>query len=186
MKIVFFNGPPRSGKDTAANEIVYRLGDNWYTVENIGLADHIKLATHVAYGLPNNTTYNEFEAVKDEPRREFFGKTPRQAYIAFSDYMKTLHGPSIFGEMYARTVLHSGCDLVVNPSSGFADELEPVLDLLGRENAILIRIHRPGQDFAGDSRSYIELPGVKTFDVENSGTKFEFEDLVSDIVRECL
>ena len=52
--------------------------------------------------------------------------------------------------------------------SGFVPEAVPIVKMFDAENCTLIRVHRKGCDFSGDSRSYIDL-GVKTIDVENPG-----------------
>ena len=184
--LVLLNGPPRVGKDTAAQAIV----QNIESAVRIGMADHLKEATHAAYGLydsagrPLPPLY--FEAKKDEGIDEFLGITPRTAYISHSEkYIKPLHGLEFFGEMFLRRAESSGADVVAMPDSGFAPEAEPSLRKIGRENALLIRIHGRGKTYSGDSRGYIKLDGVKTIDLENDveGDTTEFLRRVVEEVK---
>lgn len=167
MRFVLINGPKRSGKDTAAKALVASRND----VVRIGFADHLKNATHAAYGMPE-VQFDRFEAVKDSPREEFFGLTPRAAYIAHSEqYMKPLHGKDVFGRIFMRAANFARAPVIAVPDSGFASEVEPLIEAVGREQILLLRIHREGHDFTGDSRSYIDLPGVTTIDLVNNGVQ---------------
>jgi hypothetical protein len=181
MRIVLLNGPPRAGKDTAANAICAAYPQGL----KLGFSHHLKRATHAAYGLPQDPI-DAFEAVKDQHRDEFFGLTPRQAYIAHSeDYMKPLHGKKVFGRLWLRSALASGAPLVVVPDSGFVDEALVGIHEVGEANALLIRVHAEGRGktFAGDSRSHISLPGVTTVDLHNDGDEAEFCALAVATVR---
>jgi hypothetical protein len=179
---ILLNGPPRAGKDTAANVICAE----WpLHARKLGFSAHLKRATHAAYGMPA-APIDQFEPVKDEPREEFFGLTPRQAYIAHSeDYMKPLHGKRIFGRLWLRAAQKVHEPIVVVPDSGFYDEAMVAIDELGARNVLLLRIHAEGrgESFAGDSRSYISLPNVATIDIHNDGTEAKFRAAVLAIVE---
>ena len=144
--IIFLNGPPRAGKDTASS-ILHGLLPG--IVKRLGFADHLKIATHAAYGL-YDTPFNYFESVKDQPLDVFFGLTPRQAYIAHSEkYMKVLHGNLVFGDLWltgAKGITPTSNFLTV-PDSGFAPEALPGIEHFGAKNCTLIRMHRPGHDY---------------------------------------
>lgn len=91
-KFLLINGPARSGKDTLAAILANRPQTEGRILH---FAKALKDATHAAYGL-FNIAYDFFEAKKDSPLPEFFGLTPRQAYIAHSeDYFKKLHGQGV-------------------------------------------------------------------------------------------
>jgi hypothetical protein len=180
VRNILLNGPPRAGKDTAAAVIEEMVGA-W----RFGFSYPLKLATHAAYGM-NLRRHDAFEKVKDDPRDEFFGITPRQAYIAHSEtYMKPLHGDDVFGKIWLRVRKQSRVGVVVVPDSGFAAEAMPAITHFGAENTLLIRIHRPGHDFRGDSRSYIDLPGVQTLDLVNHDRGIFLRD-IGDISRRWL
>lgn len=169
-RLILLNGPPRVGKDTAARHLVERLG-----AVRMGFADHLKLATHASYGLLDAEgrplPFDAFEAVKDQPREEFHGLTPRAAYIAHSErYQKPLHGPLVFGTYYLRGMLRRPeARLWVAPDSGFAREAEVPMAHIGACNVLLVRIRGEarGKSYDGDSRSYIDMPGVMSLDLAN-------------------
>lgn len=152
MNIIALNGPPRSGKDTVGGEFVKTLRD----AREFKFASPLKRATHASFNLM--VPENFFEDVKDQQREEFFGRTPRQAYINHSEfYMKPLYGKDIYGKLMARQLRHysgkkGGPKYAVITDCGFIEEL---LALQDAHNIILIRVLREGHDFKNDSRSYI-------------------------------
>lgn len=93
-----------------------------------------------------------------ETEKLFYGKTPTGRYPIFSD-----------------------------DSAAFVDELPPLINHMGQENILLIRVHRDGFTFDGDSRSYIP-DGVinQTIDITNNGTEEEFLFNVEKLVTEWL
>jgi len=184
MRVILINGAPRTGKDTAARAILRAIPG----AVRIGFADALKEATHGAYGMPD-ARYGAFEGVKDEPRPEFRGVTPRAAYIGVSEQLfKPLHGPEVFGEMFLARARASRAPLVVVPDAGFAAEAMPTLRAIGVAHMLLIRLHAEGRGktFAGDSRSHIDLPGVLTLDLHNDGEQAAFEAEVVQLVRDWL
>lgn len=186
--VVFLNGPPRSGKDTIGRIIT----DAVPGARAVKYAHALKVATHAlfaslqgrqvttdAYGywccdtdvdamdkLHDDAYY---EAVKGEPCRDFFGKTPREAYIAVSELLcKPLFGPQFFGRLLAEEIArHPSVPVWAITDSGFAEEAAPIIAAVGRENCTLVRMRRQGCGFAGDSRSYIDLDVPNRFDVMN-------------------
>ncbi len=86
FKIILVNGPPRSGKDTIGQLLCQRL-----PLVLDKFARKLKEAAHALYGMPE-LPHDHFEACKDTPLEQFFGKSPRQVYIAVSEtYFKPLH-----------------------------------------------------------------------------------------------
>ncbi len=169
-KVIFLNGPPRSGKDTSAIILQRYLP----RAHRFGFADQLKTATHESLGLRD--PFDHYEPIKDQQRHEFFGKTPREAYIAHSElYMKPVYGLDIFGKLWLRTALTApNVAHWLIPDSGFAYEAQPVMEHYGQGNCLLIRIHRDGYDYKGDSRSYITLP-CETIDISNNASITELE-----------
>ena len=173
--IIFLNGPPRAGKDTAGNFLHEEYG-----FLHTKLSSELKDRCHAAHRL--SVPHDFFEATKDVPRKEFEGLTPRQAYIAFSEkYAKPTFGVDIFGRWLLKNMI-GGPNFAIS-DSGFREEALPIIAHFGQENAILLHIHRPGHDFSGDSRSYIELP-VPTREVHNSGTIKDFYLKIEEAIPE--
>jgi hypothetical protein len=188
-KLLLINGAPRSGKDTAG-EVARRVGRGKVHVAKF--AKVLKERTHALYGLfgadSKPLPHDAFESVKDCEHDEFLGATPRQAYIAVSEkLMKPLHGDAVFGLMLLQELESNAADadLIVVTDSGFAAEAVPLVESFGAENTVLMRIHRTGCDFNGDSRSLIALDGVRTVDVHNCTTLEMFEAAVSYAMVDC-
>ena len=74
--------------------------------------------------------------------------------------------------------------LFTDDSAAFVDELYPLIDYVGQENILLLRIHRDGFTFEGDSRNYIP-DGIidNTIDVYNNGTEQEYFNQIETLVK---
>jgi hypothetical protein len=177
-KVVFLNGPPGCGKDTMADS----FSRQFY---------HIKMSAPLKVGC-----YNLFFGVNDYKlspleligQMEIFKEakvlpeldlTWRQFLIETSEnLMKPLFGEDIFGRIVRDSIklIQQRGDFTkrgfIISDSGFEEEALPIIYEEGAENCVLIRIHRNGCDFEGDSRSYIDLEKyhVKSYDVDNNGT----------------
>jgi hypothetical protein len=149
--LILLNGPKRVGKTTIANTLQRMLNN----VQRINMADHVKMMTHAAYGLPLDPDY--LEAVKDSPHPAMGGMTPREAYIHFSErVMKELHGSAVFGEVFvnkAKAAPEGSC--IITADTGFAGEIVPIAREFGVEHLLLVRLNGLNANFNGDSRSYV-------------------------------
>jgi hypothetical protein len=153
-KIIFFNGPPGSGKDTA----VEALG-----LTRSSFADDLKDRFDRAFGI----TERPEGADKDLPLPfPFEGVTYRQGLIAFSEkLMKPLFGEDIFGKLLLTEIIdyealleiESGENvlLIGISDSGFAPEGRVLTEHYGKENCCVVQLWREGKDFSKDSRGYI-------------------------------
>lgn len=179
--VVFLNGPPRSGKDTAAAHLAKREG--WRAC---GFAHELKEMTHRLYGLA--AAFDHYEDMKDVALGQFGGVSPRRAYIAVSEHlMKPLHGADVFGHMWLRRWEREHApfaSFAAVPDSGFRPEAEAVLASVGRGNALLIRLHREGCTYANDSRGYISPPDVRTVDIENCGPVAYLHRCIDEAIAE--
>ena len=166
MHILLLNGPPGSGKD--------QLGRFFQELAHCHLlkfAKVVKDSVHRIYGL--NVEHDHFEKTKNDSRMEFFGKTPRQVYIAFSEaFMKPLHGKGIFGHFVLEEITKGdhGKELIVITDSGFVEEAEVLVNHFGHRMLTLIHMHREGCSFKNDSRNYIYLDGVSSVNFSNNNT----------------
>ena len=165
MRIIFLNGPPRSGKDFAAKVLGGR---------HLKISRALKEMTHsclgIIDGLNRPVAHDFFEKVKDEKVTAFGQRTPREAYIQMSEgFLKPLYGEGILGRLLLPQ-LHADCLFVIS-DSGFRAEAEEIVRHVGAEHCLLVRIHRDGYTFDGDSRGYISLSdlGVREEDVHNDG-----------------
>lgn len=182
--VIFLNGPPGSGKDYAA-EILREQPD--ITSSLYKFADPIKDMACALLGIERNTLEKTKNYMYD-----IYGVSLRNILIDMSEkFMKPCYGNDIFGricaERMAQEIQYNDVneeeqpDLFIISDSGFDKEALEVLRLFGNENALLIRLHREGHTFEGDSRSYIELDNVRTIDIYNDGDKRFSKLLISTV-----
>lgn len=111
----------------------------------------------------------------------------RQAMIYISEIIiKPRFGSDYFGVARAKAIQED--EIAVDSSTGFVEELPPLIERLGQENILLIRIHREGATFEGDSRNYIP-DGVitNTADVNSVYGKLdEYLEEVKTVVEKFL
>lgn len=174
MKIVFLNGPPGCGKDTAVSHLTPYLS---FT--------HLKFAAPIkrmVCGLLNEDM-RWLEENKDSKQRTLalssdaiLGEwdTPRALLIALSeDLLKKRYGDTFFGHVMVNEISKSMNRLVLISDSGFLHEAEPVIKKYGAANCMQIQISREGCSFAGDSRSYWEHKSIHRRLIVNRGTIHE-------------
>lgn len=155
--VIVLNGPPRCGKDTLSGMLAAEFG----AVE-LKFAAILKRMVHQAFGL-HDVPVDHFEAVKDQPQDTFFGRTPREAYIAFSEtFIKPLYGQKFFGTELARQIAGSGAERFVVSDGGFPAEMEPLYEVARVE---LVHVKRPGCDFSNDSRDWLPHPDLELHNV---------------------
>ena len=147
--IIFLNGPPRSGKDTAAEVIEHSL---------INCA-HYKLSRPLKQGVMNmmQWTYadvNAYEATKDVKIEEY-GQSYRDMQINFFKYMEDQFGPAILGKIAVRAMHRMIFTYCVISDAGRTAELMPIIDTYGLDKVGLITIKREDCSFKGDIREYI-------------------------------
>ena len=183
MKIVLFNGPPGSGKDTLANGLVKD------SIQRGGVAKFaapLKAGVPAFYGISQERFdfWDSCQEEKKKPRDELLGLSCRQAQINLSEvYGKPVHGDSFFGEiMLAKLQGAVNTDYVAISDSGFRPEAEVQVEIFGPTEIFLVRIHRDGTNFDEDSRDYIHLSdlGVAELDLDNNRT---VEEAVLDVMK---
>jgi hypothetical protein len=119
--------------------------------------------------------------------RSTFILSLRQAMIYISELvMKPKFGENYFGVARAKDIVDG--EVATDSSCGFIEELPPLIERLGQDNILLIRVHREGATFEGDSRNYIP-DGVidNTVDVQSVyGYLDEYLETVEKIVDKFL
>jgi hypothetical protein len=202
--VVFLNGPPRCGKDTAGRIIADAVAG----ARVVKFAHALKVATHALFaglqgrqvssdkygywtspsgdGAAMEKLHNDayYEDCKGEPSVEFFGLSPRAAYIAVSEVLcKPLFGKQFFGQVLANEIArHPAVPLWAITDSGFVDEALPIIAAVGRENCTLVNIQREGCTFAGDSRGYIDLDVIAKLGLRNDTSLEQFAYLIRTAV----
>ena len=178
QKIILVNGPPSSGKDTLADYMERAFG-----------AEHIKFAAPMYNAIPQLFNLSPltwkilYEEAKEIPQKSLGNHSPREAMIWLSEQaMKPHFGIDIFGKLLANSLPRYEKELFVISDSGFAPEAQVVLDGLGPDRILLLRLQRQGCDFSQDSRSYINLD-CETHDVGNDGTLDDLYKRVGELIK---
>ena len=182
-KVVILNAPSQSGKDSAADyvemlhpkfekksfkEPIYEIGAAIY---NITYETMVMLCTD--------------RNRKEVPHEVFGGLTPRQTLIYVSEnVIKPNFGNNYFGKRLVSTFIDK--KLYICSDGGFKEEIQGVIEKVGVENVLIIRIHRSGFTFKNDSRSYLDekmitLPPPLAIDVYNNEDEQSFKDKIYDI-----
>lgn len=186
--VLLFNGPPRSGKDTAASLAQEILSTSKRAAIEHKISYPLKDAVHRMFGLGVPIEY--FEETKEEAADELLGHIPREEYIALSEsYIKPRFGKDFFGKVFVKNlkvIAQSTLDkdLVICVSDcGFIHEVIPIVEYLSPSNVILVRMRREGTDFSKDSRSYLMIPELKSFDIDNNGTIDDLKKTLDKTLR---
>lgn len=184
-KIILFNGPPSSGKDTAAfacwNSYIHdgRMEKFSRPIKDAFLAA-ICVGDKVIQGLHEENK----ESIIEE-----LGVSYRQWQIDFSEkFMKPLYGNTIFARLLLDRINVLTDKIILVSDCGFQIEIDTLAAAYLPENIALVSLYRRGCDFSNDSREYVKpLPGMFHFPLVNNGTdKAKFESDVVAIVKHWL
>lgn len=172
-KLVLFNGPPNSGKDTAADYVNGLYADS----KHLRMKDSLYTLTSMLYHIPYVDYYllATDRLLKDAPVVGHPSKlSPRQMLINVSEnVVKPSFGKDWFGKSVANRIKQSEEDMIVMSDCGFSEEVETLINdcELSVDDVLLFRIHRENCTFEGDSRNYVYLDSKYTqIDLDNNST----------------
>jgi hypothetical protein len=180
-KLILFNGPRHSGKDTAALRCV-----KTFDAYHFKMSGPIKAAIKAAFELHEDEV-DYLESIKTTDTSLLFGQSYVNTQISFSeDWCKKFFGTEVFGWLAERHVRKAMKDnpkqaLFVCSDSGFDHEAYSLVDLFEPRNVLLVRIYREGKTFAGDSRSYIYLDDVPNVELKNDNIN-DYNLIIDDTV----
>lgn len=165
-KVIFINGPPQCGKDTAKRFILSEFAGK---VRAYDMFRPIAWAFQGMFDVDKATWTRNYEQWKTDGRGEFLGYNLRPLMISFSEeWVKPTFGQEAFGKLAVRALTGlTSCEMTIVSSVGFFDEVQPIIKRFGPDNCLLIQLSREGCTFDGDSRSYIELDNVTTVQLNN-------------------
>ena len=153
----------------------------------------VKLRWADFYELSNlsGTIYVESKPLFNESRYVLL-LSLRQAMIYISEMvMKPALGEDVFGR-YRADMIEDNYDVIIDDSTAAfdvdgtikADELPPLIDKLGQENILLLRLHRDGFTFNNDSRCYVPDNVIdNTKDLYNNSDE---ESFYKEVAKVCL
>lgn len=163
MQWVLINGPPGCGKDTLVNGLVPYIDFM-----------HIKVSSPLKRMLAQllQVDLRWIEENKDTKVKLLGYITVREALIDMSEkYLKLLYGEDVMGRIASDTARYSTGKLAITSDSGFSVETERIVYNAGRNNCIIIRVHREGCTFDGDSRHWMPDGLCHTVDIHNDRSK---------------
>lgn len=156
-KIIMLNGAPSSGKDTIAKLFSEKFGFHHMEIK----AELFNIALKLSGIRPTiwYDRYNDRENnLKEKPWDRLGGLSQREFLIRISeDWMKPVFGSDVFGVKAANAVKYetSPNGNAIFSDSGFQVELDAMVREFGEDNVLLVRLHRNGYSFDGDSRGYL-------------------------------
>jgi hypothetical protein len=179
-QVIALAGPPHCGKDTIADILQIYL-----PATKVPVAMPMRLA---GFALLNEEYSDELYAeLKETQLEEFGGMNFREWMIDFSEnYMKPKFGKEVFGTLAVRAISNQLFGTVVLSDSGFFEEQMEVVNYVGRDKYLYVRIERDGTDWSKDSRRYTNFvdPQIQTMTVRNE------EDMstiaAEQIINHCL
>lgn len=185
QRIVLFNGPPRSGKDTAARACMESEDLNGFPRVFDRMSMPIKRAFAGMMG-QHIDRWGNVDYFED--RKEAFGAGPlatsyRLWQIDFSErFMKPQYGNDVFGRLFNNRQATQHIDAAIFvPDCGFDTEYKTLTENFGPDNVLVVKIERPGTSFKGDSRNYLKVGSFgdkrdseHVIHISNSGTEAEF------------
>ena len=215
LKLVVFNAPARAGKNIAADHMckVINTIDNNFVAHHRAFKDELIKVCANTLGVSTegfmegySETLGEFAKRKgrklysyeDENSwyKDYTGTilqrirgnqySKREFLIHMSEnVIKPSFGKDAFGKAFVSSLPEEG--VVFVSDSGFPEELKPVIDHVGADNILIIRIQRNGCSFEGDSRDYLTPEmfeqNIKFFQVVNNVSEEEFLTEVESITR---
>ena len=160
LKVLILNGPPRSGKDTFAKLLQVKNPNKFARLK---FAYPLKTAVHnsLGLGIRNFVDIERYDAEKDEPVLDFFGRHPRKIYMEFWEkFLVPNFGREILGKVWLRIYEQMRLQYldrcVVITDCGIQEELKPLLEHFAPGELMLIRLQRIGYDFT-DYRRYVSI-----------------------------
>lgn len=188
MNFILFNGPPRSGKDTAAKfaydyikaNHLNRLFPLW---EKFSFPNKRAFAGMMGAVCDSWGVVEPYEQIKDEPIQAL-GFSYRQWQIDYSEkFMKPVYGQDIFGRLLLDRLAFYNMNLFVPIVSDCGFQVE--CDVLRDHNVLLFTLYREECSFEGDSREYVEpAPGWRYHDLVNEGSLDDLRAKVETAVKD--
>lgn len=186
MKVVVTNAPPETGKDFAVDAMCFKE-TRWEKREFKTPIYEIAAAIYgVSYRFMRELATDR--STKEYPQEELQGKTPREVLIEVSEkVIKPFYGKDYFGKRVVKE-MYNPDNVYLLSDGGFPEELHGIMEKIGPENLLVIRIMSEGKNFDNDSRRYLtkeDIPGVKIVDIQNNFDEqflVDFKKIVRDFV----
>jgi len=162
-KILILNGPPKSGKDFAAELMVRVLSED--TVLHFKLASPLKTMAEIIAGIPSS----ELERIKDTILPPF-GISYRDIQINIFYGLAKHFGDDWLGKVLVNRINETDSDTIIISDGGRTIEVNPLIKAFGAKNISILQVFRDRCTFDYDIREYINDPRLKRYMLFNDGT----------------
>ena len=195
--VIMFNGPPRSGKDSACEIIMEHFPEVHYAYFKEVLYEETAKILGLNFTFWARVCQNN--NLKDLPMLDLTpGKasglmTPRDILIYLAEkVLKPQHGVDFIARKTASTIVDliklqreqsNEAAVIVVPDLGFDYEIDTFREMLPNAHVISVAVYRPGFTFEGDSRNYVKDPNHNIF---NEFNLEEFNHTVLDLFKEIV
>ena len=162
--IVIFNGPPASGKDEAATVFKEKFGFG-----NLSFKYQLFKETISHFEVNERWFMDGYNDRAQKEKKEFAlnGMSRREAMIHVSEnIIKPKKGLDYFGRSVADEIFEGNNYALAD--GGFVEELEPIVEKVGKENVVIVQLTREGHDYSTDSRKYFNGNLIKEYTVNMS------------------
>lgn len=184
-KVILLNAPKGSGKDT--------IGKALRSLTGCEIRAFKTSLYECAYPLSDCDSYSEFldyctnRDLKEERNNLFYRMSPRDFLIYVSEKtIKPAFGDQFFGRKSANSISVGDFERgVVFTDSGFVTEVLPLIDKFGADNVYIVQFVGQGsENFEGDSREFITVPGVKTIKMVHKNEDIAPESFAKLVLQE--
>lgn len=189
--VIMFNGPPRSGKDSACEIIMEHFPEVHYAYFKEVLYKECAKILGLDFNFWASVCQNG--DLKDKPMLTMAAgetgavMTPRDILIYLAEkVLKPKYGKDFIARGTADTIAgliqfqreqSNEAAVIVVPDLGFDYEIDTVRKMIPDAHVISVAVHRPGFTFEGDSRSYVKGLNFGLHNTEN------YEDLKHKALR---
>lgn len=178
-KVVVLNAPPNSGKDYFVEQLkekgIQEVGGMSWSHKEMK-APLVELVKNFYSLSDKDVEHLSSRENKETPSSLLNGKSWREAMIFVSEeVVKPALGKDIFGKVAANNL---GVGINIFTDGGFKEEITPIVEEVGKDNIIIVKIYKDGCSFEGDSRDWIDIEGVNSFDVTNYGDESFVKDML--------
>ena len=189
--VIMFNGPPRSGKDSACEIIMKHFPEVHYAYFKDILYEETAKILGLNYSfwarVCQNNNLKDLPMLDLTPGKSSGLMTPRDILIYLAEkVLKPKYGQDFIARGTADTIVEliqlqreqsNEAAVIVVPDLGFDYEIDTVRKMIPDAHVVSVAVYRPGFTFEGDSRNYVKDPG---FGLHNTGS---YEDLENKVLR---
>jgi hypothetical protein len=184
LRVLLLNGPPRCGKDTLGRILHEELTQRGVSASLESFKDTLIDSACRRYGVDRLQFMHRYEVDKERPvawlctSSDGLPLSRRQALIHHSEHeMKPQLGSDIFVRLwYAAQINRANAAVDQNHVFIFTDcgfDIEVLALMTYNLNVHVVHVRRPGTNFAGDSRTYVQPPPTVRFSVIDNDNDLE-------------